>query len=142
MRMAAQLLAPIGLERWMVRIDSGRLSCVDETSCIFDLFTAPSGVPNQDWERFEILRSYGESTLLVINVWSPLTGSYDVEKNQPEYRLRRNLEILRIHPFGRTLFTRRRQWNGHHAEPHHRDGTIEPAAVPGVRIDLDELFRH
>jgi Uma2 family endonuclease len=78
--------------------------------------------------------------LLVVEVWSPSTGGYDIDAKLPTYRARGDREIWRIHPYERTLTTWRRQPDGSYAETVHRGGTIEPIAVPGVTIDLDALF--
>ena len=78
--------------------------------------------------------------LLVVEIWSPSTGDYDIEEKLPMYRARGDLEIWWLHPFGRTLSAWRRQPDGTYAETVHHGGTITPAELPHVTIDLDALF--
>jgi Uma2 family endonuclease len=77
---------------------------------------------------------------LVVEIWSPSTGDYDVDEKLPEYKRRGDLEIWRIHPFERTLISWVRQPDGSYAERTLTGGVIHPAALPGVSIDLDRLF--
>lgn len=77
---------------------------------------------------------------LVVEVWSPSTGEYDVDTKLPEYQRRGDLEIWRLHPFDRTLIAWRRQPDGSYSESQYTGGTVRPVALPGVAIDLDTLF--
>jgi Uma2 family endonuclease len=77
---------------------------------------------------------------LVVEVWSPSTGGYDVDAKLPIYQQRGDLEIWRIHPFERTVTAWRRQANGSYTETIYREGILAPVALPGVSITLDELF--
>jgi Uma2 family endonuclease len=86
------------------------------------------------------LAVYQEPVLLVVEVWSPSTGDYDVEVNLREYQRRGDLEIWRVHPFEWTLTAWRKQPDGSYLESLHRSGTVLPAGLPGVSIDLDALF--
>lgn len=91
-------------------------------------------------ERPRRLEIYEESVPLVVEVWSPSTGEYDVEVKLESYQQRRDREIWRIHPYERTLTSWRLQPDGSYAETVYRDGIVEPAALPGVRIALAALF--
>ena len=84
--------------------------------------------------------AHAAPALLVVEIWSPSTGDYDIEEKLPMYRARGDLEIWRLHPFGRTLTAWRRQPDGTYAETVHHGGTITPAELPHVTIDLDALF--
>jgi Uma2 family endonuclease len=77
---------------------------------------------------------------LVVEVWSPSTGEYDVDEQLPEYQARGDLEIWRVHPFERTLTVWRRQADGAYAHEVYEGGVVRPIALPGVTIDLDALF--
>ena len=77
---------------------------------------------------------------LVVEVWSPSTGDYDVDTKIPVYKERGDLEIWRIHPHERTLTSWVRQPDGSYAETVYRGGAIALAAVPGATVDFDELF--
>lgn len=138
--LSAQLLGQIDLKRFVVRIDLGHVRRSDETYYIPDMFVVPRGLPGQDWSVRDVLEVYGEPLLLVVEVWSPSTGGYDVDAKLPEYRRRGDLEIWRIHPYDRTLTAWRRQPDGTYAESVHGSGSILPVAIPNVSIDLDALF--
>jgi Uma2 family endonuclease len=84
--------------------------------------------------------AHAAPALLVVEIWSPSTGDYDIEEKLPEYRARGDLEIWRLHPFEHTLTAWRRQPDGTYAESVHHGGTITPGELPAVTIDLDTLF--
>ena len=77
---------------------------------------------------------------LVVEVWSPSTGDFDVAVKLREYQLRGDAEIWLVHPYDRTLTAWRRQTDGGYSETLYREGSIEPVALPGVRIELAALF--
>jgi len=77
---------------------------------------------------------------LVVEVWSPSTGDYDVDAKQPIYQQRGDLEIWRIHPCEQTLTAWQRSPDGSYQETIHGGGTVMPVALPNVEIDLDQLF--
>lgn len=77
---------------------------------------------------------------LVVEVWSPSTGSYDVHTKLVEYQLRRDREIWYIHPYEHTLRAWRLQPDGSYTETSYTGGTINPVALPGVSIEIDRLF--
>jgi Uma2 family endonuclease len=77
---------------------------------------------------------------LLVEVWSPSTGNYDVDDKLSEYQLRGDLEIWRIQPYEHTLTAWRRQPDGGYAEEVFRSGIIRPVALPDVSIDLDRLL--
>ena len=86
------------------------------------------------------LEVYEEALPLVVEVWSPSTGAYDVEVKLLEYQRRGDLEIWLIHPYERTLTAWIRQPDGAYAEAIYREGVVRPSALPGVEIDLVSLF--
>ena len=86
------------------------------------------------------LEVYDEPMPLVVEVWSPSTGDYDVEEKLREYQRRGDLEIWRIHPYERTLTAWRRQADGSYTETLYRGGVVQPVALRGVSIELDRLF--
>ncbi|MBI2760219.1 MAG: Uma2 family endonuclease [Chloroflexi bacterium] len=103
--------------------------CVIPTSYVLELHEQPG-----TFEAFE------DPVPFVLEVWSPSTGEYDVDEKLPEYRRRGDLEIWRIHPYERTLMIWRKQADGSYTEIHHPSGPVEIASLPGVVINLDELF--
>ena len=77
---------------------------------------------------------------LVVEVWDPPLGDYDSDAKLPAYREHGDQEIWRLHPFERTLTVWRRQLDGIYIESVYHGGTVEPATLPGVKIELDPLF--
>jgi len=76
----------------------------------------------------------------VAEVWSPSTGDYDVESKVPEHQGRGDLEIWRVHPYERSVIAWRRQPDGSYIETTYGGGRVEVSSLPGVTIDLDQLF--
>ena len=83
---------------------------------------------------------YSDPLPLVVEIWSPTTGSYDFEAKIPLYQQRGDLEIWRIHPCEQTLTAWQRSPDGSYQETIHGGGTVMPVALPNVEIDLDQLF--
>jgi hypothetical protein len=86
-------------------------------------------------ERPGRLDIFEEPMPLVVEVWSPSTGDYDVQTELQQYQQRGDAEIWLVHPYDRTLTAWRRQPNGGYSETLYREGSVEPAALPGVRIE-------
>jgi Uma2 family endonuclease len=87
-----------------------------------------------------ILAIFSQPLPLVVEIWSPSTGDYDVDTKIPEYQQRGDLEIWRIHPYEKTLTVWRRQQNSSYDEVVLVQGTISPLAFPDVTLSLQELF--
>ena len=104
-----------------------------------DLMVVPTAYSAEIRDR-PVLAIFSDPLPLVVEVWSPSTGDYDVDAKVPVYQQRGDLEIWRIHPYERTLSAWRRQPDGSYQETVHRNGIVTPVALPGVEIDLDELF--
>jgi Uma2 family endonuclease len=86
------------------------------------------------------LEVYEAPLPLVVEVWSPSTGDYDIDTKLPAYRARGDEEIWRLHPFERTLTVWRRRDDGGYDEAVYHGGTVEVTSLPGVVVDLDALF--
>jgi Uma2 family endonuclease len=97
-------------------------------------------VAQRQQDRPTALEIYEAPMPLVVEVWSPSTGDYDVDQKLKEYKLRGDLEIWRLHPSERTLIREVRQADGTYVETLHAGGVVHPAFLPGVAIDLDALF--
>ncbi len=104
-----------------------------------DLMVVPTAYGEPFRDR-PVLAIFSDPLPLVVEIWSPSTGEYDVDTKAPVYMQRGDLEIWRIHPYERTLTRWVRQPDGAYDESVHRDGTIALAALPSVTIDLDALF--
>jgi Uma2 family endonuclease len=106
-----------------------------------DLFVVPREFARRHREEQpRTLDVYEQPLPLVIEVWSPSTGRYDVRRKVAEYRRRGDLEIWLVHPYERTLTAWRRGPDGSYARSVHHEGTIQPAALPGVTIEIERLF--
>lgn len=123
-----------------VRIGMGHVRRSAESYYIPDVFVIPTELVRPLLGRSDVLETYSEPLPLVVEVWSPSTGAYDLESKVPEYQRRGDLEIWRIHPFERTLTAWRRQPDGSYSESVLTGGTIQPVALPNVTVDLDTLF--
>ena len=86
------------------------------------------------------LEVYDEPMALVVEVWSPSTGAYDVEEKLREYQLRRDREIWRLHPYDRQLTAWPVEAGGAYDEAVYRAGEVRPAALRNVSIELETLF--
>lgn len=126
--------------RFEIRANSTRLYLPDNTYYIPDLAVIPVVVVEALGERQDVLEVYAEPLPLVIEVWSPSTGDYDINEKIPRYRDRGDEEIWRIHPFERTITIWRRQADGSYRETLHTSGAIESMALPRVRIEVKALF--
>jgi Uma2 family endonuclease len=83
---------------------------------------------------------YREPLPLVVEVWSRSTGRYDVSTKLDEYKRRGDSEIWLIHPYEHTLTAWRLGPDGGYSETVYRDGTVQPASLRDVSIDLGRLF--
>ena len=138
--LGAQLIRQLDPAKFRVRINAGRVRRADETYYIPDVFVLPVALVGPERDRPDVLEVYDAPLPLVVEVWSPSTGGYDVDAKLPAYEGRGDLEIWRLHPFERTLTARRRQPNGTYEQTVHRGGTVRPFALSDVAIDLDALF--
>ena len=109
------------------------------TVLIPDLMVMPTAVANA-WRGRPDLAIFTEPLPLVVEVWSPSTGGYDVDKKIPIYMQRGDLEIWRIHPFERKVTRWIRQSDGSYRESVHFGGVVSLVALPGVTINLDPLL--
>jgi Uma2 family endonuclease len=122
-----------------VRINMGRVRHSGGSYYIPDVYVIPVELvrPMRGRPGLEV---YEGPLPLVVEVWSPSTGEYDVDTKLPEYQRRGDLEIWRLHPYDRTLTAWRRQPDGSYNESQYTGGIVRPVALPGVAVDLDTLF--
>ncbi len=137
---ALQLGRQLDRRQFHVRVGMGHVRRSAETYYIPDVMVIPTELVQPLRGRRDVLEAYASPLPLVVEVWSPSTGDYDVDSKLPEYQRRGDLEIWRIHPFERTLTAWRRQPDASYTETLHTSGTVQPVALPGVTIDLDTLF--
>jgi Uma2 family endonuclease len=135
-----QLLPQLPPSIYQLRSNGGHLAVPGANSFVPDLFVLPVETlarmtPEQ--RRFE---RYADPMPFVVEIWSPSTGTYDVDRKIPGYQARGDLEIWRIHPFDQVILIWRRQDDGRYVESEARGGTIALHAVPDETIGLDALW--
>src|SRR5579884_543953 len=136
-RLTWQLNRQLDEDQFSVRTNSARTRVSSGSFYVPDVAIIPrEAALRQRRERPEQLEVYDEPLPLVVEVWSPSTGDYDVETKLPEYQRRGDREIWRIHPYERTLTAWRRRADGSYEELRYRGGTISPLALPHVTIDI------
>jgi Uma2 family endonuclease len=87
-----------------------------------------------------VLAIFSDPLPLVVEVWSPSTGAYDVETKIPVYMQRGDREIWRVHPYERTVTSWVRLDDGTYEETVYRSGAIRLAALPGIEIVVEDVF--
>jgi len=123
-----------------VAVNQSRVRRPAASYFIPDLAVLPVALFEAYRGRRDALEVYDSPLPLVVEVWSPSTGEYDVDNKFPVYQARGDLEIWRIHPFEQSLTAWRRQPDGSYVETVYQAGAVEVASLPGVEIDLDVLF--
>jgi Uma2 family endonuclease len=131
---------PLPRDQFRVRANAGRVRRTERNYFIPDVFVIPIGLTAPFREAPDALEAYDAPLPLVVEVWSPSTGDYDVEKKLPEYQRRGDLEIWRLHPYERTVVRWVREADGRYTEMVHTGGVIRLVTLPGVAIDLDAQF--
>ncbi len=123
-----------------VIVDSGRVRRTQENYYIPDVMVVPIAAVRRLFERPYQLEVYDEPLPFVGEFWSPSTGNYDVDEKLDEYKNRGDREIWRAHQFERTVTAWHRQSDGTYTKTVYHGGVVRLFALPGVTIDLDDLF--
>ena len=126
-------------EHYEVRVNAPFARLSPRTYFVPDVAVIPTGYTTGANGDPSALDAYADPLPLVVEVWSPSTGNYDVGAKLRAYQERDDEEIWSIHPFDRTLTAWRRQPDGTYTVTVYHGGTVEIASLPGVAIDLDEL---
>jgi Uma2 family endonuclease len=134
------LRAQLSHDAFIVRVNAGRLRRGDRNYFIPDVMVVPRSVAMKSRALPASIEIYDQPLPFVAEVWSPSTGAYDVDDKIPEYKTRGDLEIWRLHPSERTLSAWRRRDDGDYDESIQKGGLVHPVGLPGVTIDLDQLF--
>ena len=138
--LSRDLIIQLDREAFLVSVNNARLR-VGDTYVVPDVVVLPGPLTKtllaRDSHRLAV---FADPVPLVVEVWSPSTGGYDMETKIPLYQARDDREIWRPHPVERTLTAWVRQADGSYEETLHTSGVIECAALPGIRVDLGALF--
>ncbi|MFN8559837.1 MAG: Uma2 family endonuclease [Dehalococcoidia bacterium] len=123
----------VGTEATRLRVASG-------SHYVPDVCVVPMALVRRLAARPGTFEVYDDPMPLVVEVWSPSTGDYDVSDKLPEYRRRGDAEIWLLHPYARRLTVWRRQADGTYTETTHAEGEVRLAALPHVTVRLTDLF--
>ena len=137
------LIAQLDHRLYAVDMNTTKARSSSGTYYIPDLCVIPRSLIQRLRHISLVFEVYADPLPLVIEVWSPSTGEYDVEDKLREYQTRGDEEIWRVHPYERTLTAWRKQSDGTYTEAAYaaETGVIVPVtSLPGVQIALDELF--
>jgi Uma2 family endonuclease len=134
------LLRQLDRGEYRVRPGHARLRRSADTYYVPDIVVIPTAMQRPLRARPGSLDAYADPLPLVVEIWSPSTGDYDISEKLKDYQRRGDLEIWRIHPYERTLTTWRRSPTGGYVESIYHDGTVRPEFLPDVAIDLEVLF--
>ena len=126
--------------RYRVHVNGARLRRPGGNYFIPDVAVIPIELARLFRGRADLLAVYDDPLPLVVEVWSPSTGDYDVDEKLPEYQARGDREIWRLHPYDRTLRVYRRTPDGEYERHDYRAGVVRCLALPDVEVDLDDLF--
>lgn len=135
------LQAQLGFAEYVVRVDAGLVRRSPTQYYIPDVMVIPRAEVRRLFPNPDTWEVYADPLPLVVEVWSPSTGDYDVTDKLAEYQRRGDGEVWLLHPIRQSLHAWRRQADGTYSEAVHHGGTITPQSLPSVTIDLDELFR-
>jgi Uma2 family endonuclease len=137
--LAVQIAQQLDASAFDVRVNMGHVRRASESYYIPDVYVIPIDLVYQQLGT-RALEVYRAPLPLVVEVWSPSTGEYDVDTKLTEYQHRGDIEIWRIHPYERTLTAWRRTEDGSYVMSVHSGGAVHPVALPSVAINLDVLF--
>jgi Uma2 family endonuclease len=137
--LATMLQAQVDRKLFQVRADTSRARRGDNTAFIPDVVVFPTSLMRSLGPAGP-LEAYADPLPFVAEVWSRSTGEYDVDEKFPEYKRRGDLEIWRVHPYDRQVIAWRRQPDGSYRETFHASGVIPIESLPGVSIDMADLF--
>jgi Uma2 family endonuclease len=138
--LGAALINQLDRNVFRVNINDGKTRLSSRTYFIPDVVVIPASlkVPYEDDPR--AFNAFAEPLPLVVEVWSPSTGHYDIGTKLQGYRERGDAEIWFIHPYERTLTAWRKQPDGRYTEELYRGGLVPVASLSGVAIDFDALI--
>jgi Uma2 family endonuclease len=136
----AQFYAQLDRGEFRLRAQHARLRLSSNTYYVPDVAIIPISMEQMLPARRDTLDADDEPLPLVIEIWSPSTGDYDLTEKLVGYQQRGDLEIWYVHPYARKLTAWRREPDGTYSQTTHNAGIVHPISLPDVAIDLDTLF--
>ena len=140
MTLSARLFNQVDRRQFRVRNNHAKARISPRNYYIPDVAVIPAAYFGPGWDDPRNPDAYADPFSLVVEIWSPTTGDYDFEVKLRGNKERGDEEIWYVHPYERTLTIWIRQPDRTYAETIRTGGIVEPAFLPGVAIDLDELF--
>ncbi len=125
---------------YRVNVNGSKTRRSSRNYCIPDVVVIPAAFVLPFANDPQTFNAFAEPLPLVVEIWFPTTGDYDIAAKLPGYRERGDTEIWFIHPYERTLTAWRRQPDGSYTEDLIRGGSISAVSLPGVVISIDVLL--
>jgi Uma2 family endonuclease len=138
--LAHVLQSQLDRREYRLRTDHAKLRRSADTYYVPDVAVIPTALERVLRQTPGSLDAYAEPLPMVIEIWSPSTGRYDIDEKLPGYQARGDLQIWRVHPYERMVTVWRKMADGRYVESVHRGGELRPHSLPGVVIDIDVFF--
>jgi len=139
-RLGFRLQEQLDFDAFEARVDAGRVRRSEEQYYIPDVMVIPKEMARQLFSDPNTVVVLPSPLPFIAEVWSPSTGRIDLREKLPAYQQRGDAEVWLIHPINRTVHIWRRQAEGNYTDTVLRGGIVQLVGLPGVSIDLDELF--
>ena len=138
--LAHMLMSQLDRAEFRVNVNGAKARYTARNYFVPDVVVIPAALMLPFLNDPHSFNAYDQPLPLVVEIWSPSTGDYDLAAKLPRYRQRGDLEIWYVHPYERTVTVWRRQPNGSYTEETYRGGIVAVASLSGVVIDLDALL--
>lgn len=137
-----QIRVQLDPDVYLVRSNAGRLRLASDTVYIPDVFVIPRSAVDEMGADMPALETFAVPALLVVEVWSPSTGEYDIDQKIPRYAMHGDREIWRVHPRERSIEVWVRAEDGSYSHQIQQGGRLSPRWLPGVRVHFDPNFER
>ena len=134
-----QLHTQLDPARFLASYNSARLRLPSGDHYIPDVVVFPVTAMEGRWDETAV-ETYFDPVPLVIEVWSPSTGSYDAREKILGYQQRGDAEIWLIDLRRLEVHASVRQADGSYAETVYKRGVVHVSSLDIV-IDMDAAFR-
>ena len=137
--LAYLLQSQLPLGAYRVLSNSSRLRTAAGNAYVPDVVVVPFTLAKSKGGTGD-LETYDEPLPFVAEVWSPSTGTYDIDTKLPDYFARGDEVVWRVHPYEKSVRAYTRNARGSYGVTEHSSGQIPIASLPGVSVDLAVLF--